>query len=354
MLYIQKGLLKRLLIRYGFTVSAIAVAYLVHQVLMAYGGPDLPPYITFYPAVMLVATVAGFWSGLVATAVAALVVDYWILSPTGSFGVESFTDIVRLMFFSGMGVFMSLVAEFYRRSRQQAQQRSLELAKANEALRHLSSKLLTAHENERKRIAAEIHDTLGTYMAAIKFKVETAVQEKEKNGNAAIEPLESIIPVIQEAVEEYRRIQQDLRPSILDDLGLLPTLSWFCRRVETIYSHIQTEQTIRIEEGEILSALKIVIYRVAQEAMNNIAKHSKADFVRLSLQKMDGKMELTIQDNGQGFNPEKITSQESTKKGLGLSSMKERTELSGGSFAIESAEGKGTIIRASWPLGANG
>ena len=84
--------------------------------------------------------------------------------------------------------------------------------------------------------------------------------------------------------------------------------------------------------------------------MSNVAKHSKADLIKFSLRKMDRKMELTIQDNGYGFNLEKAISQESTKKGLGLSSMKERTELSGGSFAIESAEGKGTIIRTSWPL----
>ena len=96
---------------------------------------------------------------------------------------------------------------------------------------------------------------------------------------------------------------------------------------------------------------KTVIYRVTQETMNNIAKHSHADVVRLSFRKMDGKMELTIQDNGWGFNLEKVRSQETMKRGLGLLSMRERTEFSGGSFAIESAEGKGTTIRASWPLG---
>ena len=84
--------------------------------------------------------------------------------------------------------------------------------------------------------------------------------------------------------------------------------------------------------------------------MNNIAKHSKADFVCLSLRKRDDRLELVLQDNGRGFDQEKAHSQESTRRGLGLSSMRERVELSRGSFAIESTEGKGTIIRASWPL----
>jgi signal transduction histidine kinase len=359
MLSIQKGLLKRLLIRYGFTVSTVAAALLLHQVLTAYVGPGLPTYITFYPAVMLVAIVAGFWPGFVATVVSAVVADYYLLPPLNSLilvdpRIENLTDAVALIFFSGMGVFISAVAEFYRRARQRAQESSLELTKANEALRNLSTRLLSAQEDERKRIAGELHDTIGSCMNAIKFKVETVRQQIGNTANVARDALNTVILVVQEGIEECRRIQQDLRPSILDDLGLLATLSWFCRRYQTIYSEIQIEQEICIEEGDVPLPLKTVIFRVTQEAMNNIAKYSKADLARLSLGKIGDRMELVIRDNGQGFNLEKVISQKSTKKGLGLSSMKERTELSGGSFAIESAEGKGTIIRASWPLGGKG
>ena len=350
MLSIQKGLLKRLLIRYGSAVGMVAAAFLLRLVLTTYVGPGWPTYITFYPAVMLVAMVAGFWSGVVATVVAALTVDYWILPPIGSFGIESFTDAAGLALFSGMGVLMSLIAEFYRRARKQAQERSLELAKANEALRHLSSKLLSAHEEERKRVAGEIHDTLGACLAAIGFKVNQAKVEDEKTANSPAECLNIISPLIRECIQECKRIQMDLRPSMIDDLGLLPTLSWFCRRFETIYSHIQTKLIMSIEEAEIPSLLKIVIYRIAQEAMNNIAKHSEANVVRLSLQKMDRRVKLAIQDNGRGFDLEKAISQGNPKRGLGLSSMKERTELSGGSFVIESAVGKGTTISVSWQV----
>jgi signal transduction histidine kinase len=87
-----------------------------------------------------------------------------------------------------------------------------------------------------------------------------------------------------------------------------------------------------------------------QEALNNIAKHSKADLVHLSLQKTDGTIELAIQDNGQGFNLMEVLSVEGSKRGLGLTSMRERTELSGGTFVIESTAGKGTTIRAEWPI----
>jgi len=233
---------------------------------------------------------------------------------------------------------------------QRVRERTAELAKANEALRQLSLKLLSAQEEERKRIAGEIHDTLGACLSAIKFKVESVFQGITKTPNAPIESLAAIIPVIQEGVEECRRIQQDLRPSMLDDLGLLPTLSWFCRRFQTIYSGIRVDQEVTIEEGEVPVSLKIVIYRVVQEAMNNSAKHSKANRLRLCLLKMDGRINLMVEDNGQGFDLEKVVSSENTTRGLGLTNMRERIELSGGSFEIESAKGKGTIVRAWWSI----
>ncbi len=340
--------LGRTWIRYGITIGVVAVAFLLRVALTKWVGPGLPTFVTFYPAVMLVAIVFGLWAGLLATLMVAMISAYWILPPEG-FAVEILADLVGLCVFFGMGVLISVVAAFYRRTRQQAHERSLELVKANEALRDLSMRLISAHEEERKRIAGEIHDTLGAYLAAIKFKVESAHLEIGKTASGWTEYLNTIIPLIQECVEECRRIQMDLRPPMLDDLGLLVTLSWFCKRFQTIYSKIRIEQKIEIEEGDMPLPLKTVAFRVTQEAMNNIGKYSKADLVRLSLRKMDSRIELAIGDNGQGFNLEEVSSPERPWKGLGLKSMRERTEFSGGSFAIESAEGKGTIIRASWP-----
>jgi len=230
------------------------------------------------------------------------------------------------------------------------QERTAELAGTNEALRQLSAKLLSAQEQERKRIAGEIHDTLGSCLSGIKFKIQTVLQQIGKDSNVTEGSLSSVIPVIQEGIEECRRMQQDLRPSMLDDLGLLATLSWFCRRYQAIYTGIKVELEQALEERDIPDSLKIVIFRVTQEGMNNVAKHAKADLVHLSLRKMDGGIELVLEDNGQGFDLKKVLGSESTKRGFGLTSMKERTELSGGAFAIESAEGKGTTVRASWPL----
>ena len=225
------------------------------------------------------------------------------------------------------------------------------LKESENRLRALSSQLLTAQESERKRIALELHDGIGQMLTAIKFKVESILEEKGKGKASAKEKsLEAIIPMVRETVEEVRRMQMDLRPSTLDDLGVLATLGWFCREYQKIYAHIHIEKEIGLQENDISVPRKVVIYRLTQEAMNNIAKHSQANLVCLSLAKKENNIELVIRDNGVGFDLEEVLSPERSKRGLGLASMRERTVLSGGAFALDSTIGEGTTLRASWPL----
>jgi len=160
---------------------------------------------------------------------------------------------------------------------------------------------------------------------------------------------QATVSMVQSAVEEVRRIQTDLHPPTLEDLGILATISWFCREFQTIYSGILIEQHVDIEENEVPDPLKTIIYRVMQEALSNIAKHSKADRVLLSLEKAGGLIKLTIADNGIGLGMAEKPFPGGSERGIGLSSMKERVELSGGTFTIEPATGGGTLIRAAWP-----
>lgn len=226
------------------------------------------------------------------------------------------------------------------------------LQRSREQLRFLASKILTAQEDERKQVAREVHDVLGSSLSAIKYKVEGALYEIA-NGRAGdiAKSLEAVVPLIKETMEEARRIQSDLRPPLLDNLGIVATFSWFCRRFESIYSQIHVEQQILLQEEEVPDHLKIALFRITQEAMNNIGKHAKADQVHLGLQKTHGTIELTIRDNGKGFDQTDLPAQDSSKRGLGLSSMKERVEFLGGFFSLDSARGKGTTIRAVWPIG---
>jgi len=225
----------------------------------------------------------------------------------------------------------------------------IELRESENRLRELSSELLNAQEKERRLVAQEIHDSLGSSLAASKFKVEAAINEVGENHRQTRAALGSIVPILQEAIQETRRIQMNLRPPMLDDLGILATISWFCRQYESTYSAIRIRQKIDIKEEEVADSLKIAIFRVLQEALNNSAKHSKASEVLLHVSKLEQVIQLVIGDNGQGFDPSDTHSRDSRPRGQGLVGMQERVELSGGSFAIESSIGKGTVIRASWP-----
>jgi signal transduction histidine kinase len=213
----------------------------------------------------------------------------------------------------------------------------------------MSARLLKAQEEERRLIALELHDGIGQVLGAIKFRVETAL---EQGGGGSPSPgpssLEPIIRMLQEAVEDVRRIQRNLRPSVLDDLGILATISWFCRDFVTTYDWIRVERQIDLQEGDVPDSLKIVIFRILQEALNNIAKHSKASLVKLSLRKTSGNIEFMVQDNGQGFDVPSTFSNNSTDRGLGLDGMRERATLSGGKLLIESQPGSGTRLKAMW------
>jgi PAS domain S-box-containing protein len=226
-----------------------------------------------------------------------------------------------------------------------------ELRESEVRLRHLSSELITVQENERKRIALEIHDSLGQSLNAIKFKVSSAMQDllnhKAKTG---MKHFQDLVPIVQEGIEEARRLQMDLRPPILDDLGISATISWFCRQFQKTYANIQIEPLIDIDEEVAPKSLKIVIYRILQEAMNNIAKHSGASLVSLSLTQEENRVALTIQDNGQGFDLSERLNRARSQRGLGLTSMRERADLSGGTYTIESVKDKGTTIQISWPV----
>jgi PAS domain S-box-containing protein len=223
------------------------------------------------------------------------------------------------------------------------------LRESESRLRNLSSQLLIAQEQERKRIAGELHDSIAASLGAIKFSIEKTLGQLEQD-SAASESLKGLISLTQQATEETRRIMADLRPGILDDLGVIAALGWFCREFQKRYSHLRVDKQIDLNEEEIPESLKTPVFRISQEALNNVAKHSGADLVQLSMKKMENGIELTIKDNGQGFDPVEAGPDREPGKKLGLTSMRERAQLSGGSFGLESAVGKGTIVRVSWPL----
>ncbi len=225
------------------------------------------------------------------------------------------------------------------------------LRRSEKELRMLSTRLLTAQENERKRIALELHDTVAQSLVTIKF---TLAQKLKQLGNPPPSEgvtIESIINLVQSNITEVRRLMTALRPSLLDDLGILATINWHCREFQTIYKNIEIEKEVNVSEEDVPHDLKIIIFRILQEAMYNIAKHSEASRLVLYLNKQNGTLELSVKDNGKGFNYQELLSDMTNNKGLGMLGMRERAEQSFGTFTVISKKNEGTHIRAVWQVG---
>lgn len=219
-------------------------------------------------------------------------------------------------------------------------------------LRRLSGLLISIQEDERRRIALDLHDGLGQSLSLIKLSLEKcagllAAGASEEAG----ESLQQLIPRVQGALVEVRRVSTELRPLILDDLGILPTLSWFFREFEAVCGGIAVERMFNVAERDVPVPLHITVYRILQEAFHNIVKHSAADRVRVRLDRIDDALQLVIEDNGRGFEPDSVRCVEGQSRGLGLLSMKERASLSGGTYHLSSAPGQGTCIKVSWTAG---
>jgi signal transduction histidine kinase len=216
-------------------------------------------------------------------------------------------------------------------------------------IRVLSSKLLEAEEKERKRIAQDLHDIIGSSLTAIKYGLEKHIDNVDEDRELEKASLDQLVAMVKDTIKETKRISRSLRPSILDNLGILATIKWACREFQEVYSDVRIEKSLEVREEEVLESLKTVIYKVLQEALNNVAKHSEATLVRLHLRKTEENLELSVEDNGRGFDLKEVLSKKNLGTGIGLASMKERAELYGGSFEVLASRGRGTIIRVSWP-----
>ena len=210
---------------------------------------------------------------------------------------------------------------------------------AKTSLRELSAKLVRAHEDERRALSRELHDEAGQSFSAILLETENLL-DVERGGEARPR-LESIRNLAQRGLAGARNMALLLRPSMLDDFGLVPALNWQAR--ETAKRTGLRVQVSATELGELPEEHKTCIYRVVQEALNNVGKHAQASAVQVRAQRSDNGIDLTVQDDGSGFDAERV-------RGLGLLGMEERVRHLGGIFSIDSHAGRGTLLRINLPI----
>jgi PAS domain S-box-containing protein len=221
-----------------------------------------------------------------------------------------------------------------------------ELQRSEKELHLLSSRLLTAQEDERRGIALELHDSIAQNLVAARMFLKLHLGATAGSPLPGIS-LERIFSMLGDCIDELRGIIDGLRPSVLEDLGLTTAIHSYCAKFQSLNHGIRVEREITAQEGDIPKELKIVIYRILQEALNNVSKHSRAGTVKVSLRRGEDGIELGIEDDGLGFDVGDPQSQ-GLGHGIGLSSMKERAHFSGGAVSIHSPKGAGTTVLVSW------
>jgi len=224
--------------------------------------------------------------------------------------------------------------------------------KDKERLRaQLLAKAIRAQEEERKRIARELHDEFGQSLNALIFGLKTAELALTDPSMNAGEILKRLRVSTSDAVRELQTVIYDLRPSLLDDLGLLPAIRWYAEsRLEKlgikVIWEIEGDDKVRFAPD-----IETALFRIAQEALTNISKYAEASEVKIKMQAKSDRVVLEIHDNGKGFDLANVLEiREREGRGLGLLGIRERADLLSGSFHLESQVGRGTCVRAEIPL----
>ncbi len=219
----------------------------------------------------------------------------------------------------------------------------------------VAAQILRAQEEERKRIARELHDETSQSLTSIVVSLEAVEQQlgPEPVDENLVNRLRHTKEIAQRTLDETRRLMFDLRPSVLDDLGLVPALRWFItQRVQPFGLKAEFQATGL--ESRLSEELETAFFRIMQEAITNTVKHARAKSIKVHLVQEEARIIGTVVDDGQGFHPVHVAGKAEKDRGLGLFGMQERAVLVGGTVQIESAPGRGTTVRVTVPIRKGG
>ncbi len=229
--------------------------------------------------------------------------------------------------------------------------REEKLNKRRDELRNLSKRLIKAQEEERKRISRELHDELGQSLTGLSMNLSEMEEVITKNGETGIESsIVESLKLVEDLSEGLDEIVAELRPTMLDDLGLVPTLRWYLKRLKN-----RTDLSISYQfeklSADLAEEVETVLYRVTQEAMNNVVKHSNAETVQVKMEELESGLELSIEDDGRGFDTSELSTPRQKDGGVGLTGIRERLYAVDGELEVSSEKGKGTRLKVTIPLG---
>jgi signal transduction histidine kinase len=224
------------------------------------------------------------------------------------------------------------------------------LSENERRFRAISRGVLRAQEAERRRISRELHDGVGQSLTALKMQLELLAAAAARDGAPLAPQLAELRDVADRSLEEVRQLCHLIRPRILDDLGLVPTLRWLTRTFER-RTGIATSLACEVE-AVLDPDVETLLYRVSQEALTNVARHARASSVRVRLHGGSGGLVLRIEDDGIGFDPARVAAHDD-ESAFGLRSMQDRVRLFAGRFVLRSTPGAGTTVQIEVPSGSD-
>jgi PAS domain S-box-containing protein len=240
----------------------------------------------------------------------------------------------------GSRIFFHMVTDITDRKEAEEQ-----LKNSREQLRNLSQHLESIREEERTNSAREIHDELGQLLTALKIDISWVSRRLPKAEPSLVDKIGTMYELVDDAIQTVKRISSELRPGLLDDLGLAAAIEW---QVQELRKHTDIDFEFRMSPKEITldRDRSTALFRICQEALTNVVRHANATKVKLSLQKNQGRILFRISDNGKGIEEKQL----SDPKALGLIGMRERARFWGGEVKISGTPGKGTTVAVSIPL----
>jgi signal transduction histidine kinase len=343
--------------RYAVALTVTGAALLVRLALNPVLG-DYVPYITLFPAVAFCAWYCGLGPSILSVVLALIGARYWFIPPTHSLrivGTAQLVGIVAFLLASSVLVVMGevrrrreeLLSAEQRELEEVVQQRTAELNRSNEDLRELSTRLMQLQDDERRRIARELHDSVGQMLAALGMNlsaVGTDIESLMKTANTVNESA----ALVQELSQEVRTISHLLHPPLLDEAGLASALRWY---VEGFAQRSKTRVDLEVADfGRLSRESETAIFRTVQECLTNIHRHSESPTASIRIGTSDNQVWVEVEDRGKGIPPEKQGEMASKgTPGVGIRGMRERLHQLGGTLEIHSS-GKGTLVLARVPL----
>src|ERR1700730_7247761 len=345
-------------LRYALAVVAVVIALLLSTVLNAWAGDRLV-YILILPAIAFSAWYCGIGPSLVATVLALVGAMYGPITSVHSFSVPTLAELFLILAFLFSSAVVMVMAESRRLQNEvlrkaqgeleaRVQERTADLDSANDNLRELSARLLQLQDDERRRIARELHDSVGQMLAALNMNLSTVRADVERLAKTA-NALTDSENLVQQMSTEVRTISHLLHPPLLDEAGLASALRWYVDGF-VLRSKIKVALDLPDDFGRLPRDSETAIFRVVQECLTNIHRHSGSPSARIRLRQVDEQVTVEIADRGKGIPPEKKEQMASSgAPGVGIRGMRERLRQLGGTLEIRS-NGNGTVIEVRLPI----